>query len=166
MMILAKYMYSVLLLTLFLFCLSCVQGRYLRTRLESTIDNRSTYTILFYDEGYPKQIIILDIEGDEYTFTLPASMTDPVVHNSVPADKVLAEGLQLIGNARTVMREILDNEGSVIGYELRPMHSMFRYGASDILNVDYVLQDRKVAVKAEIKPSVRNIYFREFYGGG
>jgi len=60
---------------------------------------------------------------------------------------------------------ILDDKAQVIGYEVRPLYDSNRFGASDILDVDYTLIDRKVAVAVDIKSSIKKRYERDMYGG-
>lgn len=57
------------------------------------------------------------------------------------------------------MSSVIDANGNTIGYELRPLYQPFTFGVSDVLDVDYIIRDRKVVVRIKLKPQIERMLY-------
>ena len=119
------------------------------------------FTLILYGAGHSNDIetiAILDKEGDQYTLEPYAPEFDYRIKRGVPAKEALAEAKIFVSShssfRRAQLGKILDNNGNIIGFEVRPLYLPTTYGLSDVLDVDYWRKDSKVIVKVKIKPSV------------
>jgi len=119
------------------------------------------FTLILYGAGHSNDIetiAILDKEGDQYTFEPYAPEFNYRIKRSVSAKEALAEAEQFVSwhssFRRAQLGKIIDNNGNIIGFEVRPLYLPTTFGLSDVLDVDYWLKDSKVIVKVKLKPSV------------
>jgi len=155
---------------------ACMQGKALRTEAVTKADFQGTYTLILYGGNYSgdlETVAILDKEGDRYTFEPYAPEFNYRAIKGQTADHALPRAEQFIrGNPSyqgEILRNILDPEGNIIGYELRPFYLPFVYGMSDVLDVDYWIKGEKVLVTIRQKPFVERqdgADFREGSKGG
>jgi hypothetical protein len=54
-----------------------------------------------------------------------------------------------------MVRRVFDAEGTTIAYEIRPLYKPTRYGVSDLLEVQYLLQDDGTTVLAYVSLRLR-----------
>jgi hypothetical protein len=156
---------SLIIIMLFVAALSCSPGQYLRTEINSTGDISGNITLILYRGAGPMKVAVFDIEGDDYSFEMYGSKHNYVVENRVPAEIALTEAMQFIDSQRHRMKKVLDEKGSIIGYELRPLYNSLRYGSQDILDVSYRIADNKVIVTVEYKHSIRQNMDIDLFGG-
>jgi len=141
------------------------RGKALRTETAQNDEISGTFTLILYGGNDPKQLAVFDREDDEYTFEVRDSGHNYTITKNVHAAQALEEAEKFIDSQRSRTSRILDDKAQVIGYEVRPLYDSSRYGASDILKVDYTLLDRKVTVAVDIKSSIKKTYERDRYGG-
>ena len=166
-MIYAIYRYIVpTILILFLTVgFSCTTGKYLKTETTGTADVSGEITLFLYRDVYRLEAAILDIEGDDYTFEMTGSGHNYTVEKSVPAELAVKKAVGLMRSQRNRLKKILDDNGHTIGYQFSPVYGIFRYGSTDILDVDYRIEDKKVSVTVDVKNTIRDRYYRDIFRG-
>ncbi len=139
------------ILTLYLY--SCSAGRYLKTESAAEQEITGHYTLILYGGSSVndlKTLAILVKEGTPYTFEIYAPEFDYRTTKGVPATKALELAEKFVSFHhnfwKAQLSRILDNKGSVIGYELRPLYYPTIHSQSDILDVNYRQSNDKVVV--------------------
>ncbi|MEW6586715.1 MAG: hypothetical protein AB1442_14050 [Nitrospirota bacterium] len=142
----------------------------LRTQLADPSEIKGTFTLMLYGGRYADDIetvAVMDLEGDSYDFYIFAPDYDYTVKKGLSAQDALERARQSVGFHsafwRSQLSKIIDNQGNVIGYEVRPLYQPFVYGRSDVLDVNYWLKEGgKVKVTIKLIPSMER---RRFPGG-
>ena len=142
-----------------LFLQACVQGKSLRTESVNKADFQGTYTLILYGGNYSgdlETVAILDREGDRYTFEPFAPDFNYKVIKGQTSDHALPAAEQFVRRNPSYhseqLRSVMDETGTVIGHELRPLYLPFVYGTSDVLDIDYRIRGEKVIVTIRLKP--------------
>ena len=161
----SRYILPAILTLLLTVSLSFAMGQYLKTEKIPAIDVSGSVTLFLYSTGDLRRTAILDIEGDDYTIEISESAHNYTVIKSLAAEQAVKEAAAFLSSSRYRMIKILSDEGQVIAYELRPLYSVFRYGSSDILDVDYRLIEETVTVTVEVKSNIKKRYYRDLFGG-
>jgi hypothetical protein len=124
--------------------------------LESEITG--TYTLILFGGNYTDDlhtIAFLDKEGDQYTLAPYAPDWQYIVKKGVSAKDALAKAAQFVSTSPSFRNvqfsKLLDDKGNAIGYEVRPLYIPTTYGASDVLDVWYSLQNTTVNIHIHIK---------------
>ncbi|WP_333653778.1 hypothetical protein [Dissulfurispira sp.] len=156
------YISAVLCIVLF----SCATGNYLKTEGAKDADIKGSFTLILYGSRHLNDIetiAILDIEGDSYSFEPYAPEFDYKIKKDIPAKEALEEAERFVSwhssFYRTQLSRILDEKGNVIGYELRPLYRPLAFGVSDVLDVDYRIEDGRVVVRIRLKPQIERMLF-------
>jgi hypothetical protein len=150
---------------------SCTTGKYLKTESAKGTEIIGTYSVLFYANRNPiepKTIAILDIEGDDYAFEINAPEKYYTISNGVPAMAALKDAIQFVESLKYRINKILDDNGRIIGYDVRPLKNIsynLGYGLSDILAVNYEIKDMKVVVNVDLKSHFKEHLRRDLFGG-
>jgi hypothetical protein len=143
--------------------LSCAGGNYLKT--ETLKDGKGltgTFTVILYGANHIDDIAtvaILDIEGDGYEIELFAPDFTFVVNEGQSAGEAMDSARHHVSFhpvfLRAHLRKILSHDGSVIGYELRPVYYPLAHGVSDVMKVHYfMMEGGKVRAHIRLKDSV------------
>ncbi len=147
---------------------SCAPALYLKTSDAQSAEVTGTYTLILYGARYSSDIenvAILAREGTGYSFEVYAPDFDYRVKKNVPAEEALAEAEKFVGFhyafRRARLSRIIDRDGSSIGYEVRPLYSPLDFGYADVLDIVYVLQDRKVSARIRLIRELERAPFRE-----
>jgi hypothetical protein len=134
---------------------------HLKTEVANPADVQGKFTLLLYGCSSLNDlanIAILDKEGDPYSFEIYASDISYAIKTGLNATEALREAEQFvrsnIQSERSQLRRILSPAGAGIGYELRPLYSVVTFGKDDILDVRYVIRDRKIVVHIELDPTI------------
>jgi hypothetical protein len=61
---------------------------------------------------------------------------------------------------RSELKRIIDEKGEIIGYEIKPLYNILRFGMHDILDVHYRIKDKTVSVTVDVKRNLK-IRFRD-----
>ena len=149
-----------------LFCMvvlqACAGGKGLRTLPAESGDLQGTYALILYGGNYAddlETIALLDKEGDRYTIELFAPPFSYRIIKGQTAAHAIPAAEQFIRRHpaynRQQMRAILDEQGSVIGFEIRPLYHPLAFGTDDVLDVDYTLKGEKVVATIRVKQSVQ-----------
>ncbi len=155
---------------LLIFTFSCA-NYYLRTERIEDIKETGDVSLILYGHTYstdPETLAVIDPEGDEYTFTPYASEYKyKVIHGLSPAKAIQDANFFVKGHpyaSGSIMKRILNEQGTVIGYEIRPLYHFIHYGLSDILDVSYRIRENKVSFFVDIKRSIQKRLFRDELG--
>jgi hypothetical protein len=143
----------------------------LKTEEAKADEVKGIFTLILYGHRYSddvETIAILDLEVDQYTFEVYKPEYDYTIKKNVPAKDALAEAEKFVSFHylfnRSQLSKILDNDGKIIGYELRPLYLPYYYGVSDILDVYYWPEkDNIIRVTIKLLPSIERT---RFHGSG
>lgn len=142
---------------------SCAGGRYLRVEpLRDAKEMRGSYTTIFYGGTSSvdrETVVVMDVEGDDYEFVPRAPEFEYRVEKGLSAGDALQRAERFLrwypDFMRVRMSRVLAVDGTVIGYEVRPLFLPFVYGRADILDILYLLkEDRTVSVYVRLRPEV------------
>jgi len=105
-----------------------------------------------------KNIAVIDLEGDSLTFQPYVSEYDYYKQENLEAQEALKEAVHAVSWYHAFWRiqisGIVDDEGKIIGYEIRPLYSLLQYGIPDILITNYIVRDNTVFIYLNFKPSL------------
>jgi hypothetical protein len=147
----------------------------LRTESAEVSAMNGYLTLILYGARFAddiETIVIFDIEGDKYNFEPFAPDFDYKIKRGVQAKEALAEAEKFVSfhNSfwRSQLSRILDPNGNIIGYELRPLYNNFVYGISDVMDVYYWLKEGgKIKITIRLVPQIeRSIKFPGGDGSG
>ena len=126
------------------------------------------YTVILYGGRYAgdaETVAFLDPEGDPYTLEPYAPDFDYSVLTGLPSKDAFAVAAAFVSSHpdfwATQTRQILDAQGHIAGYEVRPLYYPLRFGLSDILDIDYTTKENQVSIRVRLKPPVE----RQLHGG-
>jgi hypothetical protein len=153
---------------------ACAGAKPLKTETADPVEIKGTFAVIFYGGAYAddlETVAILDNEGDQYTFEPFAPDFDYVTKKGLSAGEALAAAGKFIrfhpSFWRTQLIKIIDPEGNIIGFELKPLYFPFVYGTSDVLDIYYWLKkEGKIKVTIKLKPSLEKLKFHPEGGGG
>ena len=148
---------AILLIIVVLFFIA--RSNHLKTEAAASAEVRGTYTLLLHGCRHPddlETVAILDKEGDAHSFEIHAKGSAYTVKNGLTGEQALEEAEQFIRCnihvERTGLRKILGPGGGSIGFEVRPIYSVSRFGTNPVLDVQYTIRDRKVTVYIKLDP--------------
>jgi hypothetical protein len=152
---------SIFFASLVLILGSCAGGKQLRTELAPGSEIKGNYTLILFGtrSAYElKTVAFLDKEGDGYELVPYAPEFNYKVIKNVSGTEALKKALDYVKWHRdyrsTQVRKILDEQGSVIGYEVRPIYDPLAYGISNVLLVQYFVQEGgKIKVMIRLHPT-------------
>lgn len=123
-----------------------------------------TFTLILYggqNSNDIETVAILDKEGDRYSFEPFAPRFKYIVKRGVPANEALEEAGKYISwhNSyhRSQLRGIIDEKGSILGYELRPIYLPLAFGIDDIMDIDYRMRGNRIVVIVRLKPVIQAV---------
>ena len=159
----------VIMLALCLFCSACaLDHSYLRTELAQSAEITGAYSVVLYGANYSDDIATVALlipEGGQYRFDIFAPDFNYKTIKNVPAAGAIKMAEKFVSwhpdFARLQTSRILDFNGRVIGYEVRPLYRLTTFGTSDIMYVDYFLEGNRVVVHIHLNVDVQ----RKFMGG-
>lgn len=171
-----KTMKKIIYITLIAFALlvtvfpvSPAVGKSLLTEGARISDVTGNFTVMLYGGRYSRDIetvAFLIPEGSKYTFELYAPDFDYRVVKGLEAKDAIntAEQFVRIHNAflRSELSKILDVDGKVIGFELRPLYYPLEFGIEDVIDTSYALSNGRVRIYVTLKPEV----MRRIFGSG
>jgi hypothetical protein len=136
--------------------------RSLRTEEANPEEMKGSFTLILYGGSYLddlETIALLDFEGDQYVLEPFAPDFDYRMKKGVLAQEAFKEAEKFVNFHpsfwRSQLSRILDKEGKVIGYEVRPLYRPFTFGISDVLDVNYWLKEKgRVKVTIKLIPSI------------
>jgi hypothetical protein len=156
-------------LTLIIFCAvnSCAPRASLRTIYAHPSEITGTYTLFLYGAQHMEDletVAVLAKEGTPYVFEIYSPEFDYKVIKGLSADEAYSKATAFVSFHHAFDRysvsKILDENGSAVGYEVRPYYRPFEYGYSDVLDAWYTIQDGKIITRIRLKPEVER-YLRD-----
>lgn len=124
-------------------------------------DSTENFTLILYGANHSddlKTIAILDKEGDGYEFEPYAPEFEYKTKKHLPAQEALSEAGKFVSWHHSFqdirLSKLLDKNGSVTGYEVRPLYYPFDLGLSEVLDVDYIPKGSKIIVRIRLSKSV------------
>ncbi len=140
---------------------SCITGKRLDIQGAVPTDIQGTYTLILYGCRYPndlENLAILYADGGPLTFEMFSLKTTYRVKTGLPADEALKQAEQFLTCSidywKTQLSKIVDQEGAIAGYELRPLYAPYKYGIMDVLFIHYWLRGNKVTVYIKLYPDI------------
>jgi len=132
---------------------SCSTGIYLKTESATEKEITGVYTLILYGGSFVndvKTFAILAKEGTRYSFEVFAPEFDYQMIKGVPAKEALEKAGKFVSFHhnfwKVQLSRIVDDGGSTIGYEVRPLYYPLIHNKSDILDVYYKKSDGKIIV--------------------
>ncbi|UCE79205.1 MAG: hypothetical protein JSV13_00775 [Nitrospiraceae bacterium] len=157
-MLLAVFALAVLLVKTY------VGGKNLITKSAETSEITGTYRLILYGAGHGNDmgtVAILDKEDDLYTIDLHAPPHRYSTKKNLSAKEALEEAKGFISwhylFQSYQLRKVMDERGTAIAYEMRPLYRPETFGVDDIIETNYTLKKRKVSVSVALLPSVEQI---------
>lgn len=152
---------SIFLAVLFVTLSSCAGSKLLRTELAQDSEITGSFTLILHGTRHTfdlKTIAFLDKEGDGYVLMPEAPTFDYKVIGNLSAQEALKKAQDFVKWHRSFRRsqvsKIIDDKGSIIGYEIRPLYDPIDYGISNVLVVEYWLKEGgKVKVTIRLHPT-------------
>lgn len=165
---------SIFLASLVLTLGSCVGGKQLRTELAQGSEITGSYALILFGTRHAyqlKTVAFLDKEGDGYELVPYAPEYDYKVMKNLPGTEALMKAQDYVQWPRdyrsSQVRKIIDDQGSIIGYEVRPLYDPLAYGISNVLVVRYWVQEGgKVKVTITLHPIAREYLRRTMTESG
>jgi hypothetical protein len=143
-------------------------GQHLKTEESSPSGLSGTYTLILHGGRYAadmQNVAILDKEGDPYAFEVYAPAFDYKMRRGVPAEQAAEESEKFVrfhyAARNSQWKVIRGPEGGVIGYEVRPLYEPLETGYPDILEITYVINEKKVIARVSFKPEIERGILRE-----
>jgi len=150
---------------------SCTSAHFAQLKREPVRDENTitgSFTLILHGNRYGddfKTVAFLDTEGDEYTFEPYAPAFDYSVTMPLKAEEALKEAVRFVSDhesVRTVrISRIADRQGVTLGYEARPLYRNTRFPRSDLLDVSYYLEGKKVVIYIRLKHFVERYLDRD-----
>lgn len=134
-----------------------------KTEKVNDIERDKRYSLILYGARHGndlESVVILDIEGDEYTFSPYAPDFDFEIERGLDYVRAIEKAGKFISwhpqYQKSELRRITLS-GKVIGYELRPLYDPLAYGLTDVLDIDYRLRDKNVIVRIRLLPQIERM---------
>ncbi len=140
---------------------ACAGPRYLKTEKAAADEIKGTYDLFLYGHRYSddfKDVAFLIRQGGKYAFELYAPAFYYTVKKGLTAKEALDEADRWVrfhySYQGSRLSKILDYDGTVIGYELKPLYSSLDFGYTDVLDVRYIIKDDKVIASVGLNPFI------------
>jgi len=136
---------------------SCAGGKQLRTELAQDSELAGSFTLILQGKNNAydlKTIAFLEKEGDGYELRLDTPEFEYKVIKNLSAQEALKGAQDFVkwhrSFRRSELRKIIDDQGNLIGFEVRPLYDPLEYGISNVLVVQYWVKEGGV-VKVTIR---------------
>jgi hypothetical protein len=134
---------------------------------EVTVEEiKGRFTLILYGANHINDletIAIMDYEGDNIKFEPYAPDFSYRKKFSVTPAEAIKEAVDFVSwhNAfnHYEIKRIVNRAGSTLGFEIRPLYDPLTFGATDVLDVDYILEGDKVKVLIKLKPQIERRIF-------
>jgi hypothetical protein len=113
--------------------------------------------LLLFGCRYPDDIqnaVFLDKADDPYIMEIYAPDFEYTIKSDVPGDDALQQAEEFLRCSfhyeQAQLSRIFDPQGNVIGYEMKPLYSVVRFGMQDVMNIEYrVRKTRQLFTKLD-----------------
>ncbi len=140
---------------------SCAGPRYLTAVNASRKELTGKYDLFLYGHRYSddfRNIAFLIPQGEGRVFELYAAPFEYTVKKGLAPDAAIEEAEKFVrfhySFQNSQLKKILDYEGNVVCYELRPIYSVLDFSYSDVLDVHYIIKDDRVIASVGLKPEI------------
>ncbi len=147
-----NYAFSAALLIALSLLQGCAIGTRLQTESADLKNMAGTYDLYLYGCRYPddtENVAILVNQNSAYPFEIFTLATRYKVKKGLSAAEALTEANAFVrcsmGSVwQTATREIVDEKGGIYGYDMRPLYMPYEIMASDLMLIDYYLNNGRV----------------------
>ncbi|NWF52637.1 MAG: hypothetical protein HXY47_06090 [Nitrospirae bacterium] len=162
----SMYLLIIMISIVFLFEAKGVSAKFLRTKEAIENEAKGTFSLILYGGRHINDletVAFLDVGGDYYEFEPYAPEFDYRIKKDISAKDALEEAKKFVSfhNAywRSQFSKIIDENGNVIGYEIRPLYRPFVYGRDDLIEIYYRTKGKKVIIEIRLTPDFFKIPF-------
>ena len=166
-----------LLLSLCLFsCLLCgacsLNQSYLPSQLAERSEISGKFTVILYGARYYNDIATVALlvpEGGQYTLDIYS----PEYNYRIIKDVLAADAIKIAEKfvswhpdfLRFQTSKVLDSNGRLVAYEIRPLYNQITFGVSDVMYINYLLgQANNVVVHINLHNRVQRIFMGDDQG--
>jgi hypothetical protein len=139
-------------------------GQNLKTAVAHEVDAKVTYTLYLYGSRYlddPETAAILMKEPLQHTVEIYAPDFNFKIVKGTSSEEAIGRALGFVSRHSAydgnIISAIYDQQGIVIGYEMRPLYQIITYGMLNVLDVDYRQKGDKITVYIKLKPLVEKM---------
>ncbi len=140
-------------------------GTYAILRHASSGEIHGRFDLIIYGGRYLDDIetvVILDNHDDRYIFRVFAPLYDFKVEKAMDGESAIKRAEEFLRSQRGVFNIKVSSitvNGTIAGYELRPLYDPLMYGTQDVLDTEYLIRDGEIVVKIRLKPWVERMFF-------
>jgi hypothetical protein len=141
-----------------------IGGQSLVTDVAEYSEITGMYSLILYGAGHGNDmetIAILDKEDDLYTIEPYAPADRYSIKKNLSSKEALDEAESFISwhplFQSYQLRKVINQRGTAIAYELRPLYRPETFGVDDVIETNYTLKNKKVTVSVALLPSVEQI---------
>lgn len=151
----------------FSFLGACAGRQPLKTvSVAATEEVQGMFRVILYGTAsydWLESVALLDREGDGYILEPYAPNFNYRILHSVNHEDAVNEAVHFISAHQDYhthrMKKILGENGTIIGYEIKPIYYPFVYGFTEVLDVDYfLLENGMVKVTINVIPPVKELF--------
>jgi len=156
-----------------IFSCSCtLNGGALRTQLAGNPGITGTCTVILYGAHYYNNIATVALiipDGGKYLFDIYSPDYNYRSIKKVAGADAFEMARKFVSwhpdFIRSQTSEVLDNDGHVIAYEVRPLYNRVAFGMNDVMYVNYFLErDNKVVVHINLNEGVEKVFMGDDQG--
>ena len=119
------------------------------------------FTLILHGGGHGSDlttVAFLDGEGDNISFDPFRPDFEYKKIPSLQAGEALNRAEAFIKShhaySGSVLKRIVNSRGFTLGYEMRPLYQAVSVGATDVIDIHYVLKGGKVVISITLKPEI------------
>ena len=157
-----NFAFLAILILLVLFGLYTLSGdRYLKTEPASPDEVQGKFTLFLYgcrSRDDIENVAILDREEDAYAFEIMAPDFSYTVKKGLSGEEAIREAERFIRCNIEVsgsrLSKVLGPTDALVGFEVMPLYPVIRFGREDVIDVQYTVKERKIAVRFRLDQSI------------
>ncbi|UCF86934.1 MAG: hypothetical protein JSV71_05500 [Nitrospiraceae bacterium] len=153
--------FTFILIFSILFLSACAPAHYgflKRDTVEDVTTVTGSFTLIQYGNRHGddlETVAFLDIENDAYTFEPHAPSFDYKLKKNLNGEDALEEAIRFVGKHTSFrgarISRLSDDQGNVLGFEVRPFYRDTRFRSSDLISVNYSVKEKKVLIFIRLK---------------
>lgn len=157
-----------------LFLSACAPSHYRYLKSETVKDVTTitgSFTLIQHGNRHGddfETLAVLDIEDDTYTFEPHAPSFDYKLKKNLNGEDALGEAIRFVRQHESFkgvrISRLSDNLGNILGFEVRPFYRDSRFRSSDVLDVNYIVREKKVIIFIKLKYFVEKHFKRDRIG--
>jgi hypothetical protein len=146
----------------------------LKTASADSSEVKGTFTVILLGGAHTddlETVAFLDKEGDQYILEPFAPDFDYKVIKGLSPEEALRETEKFVrfhpSFWKILLNKIIGPEGTIIGFEMKPLYIPFIYGTSDALDIYYwPKKDGRIKVTIRLIPMLETLKFHPGGDGG